>query len=214
MAQAPKKKSAGAQKDPALGEGSGKPKRSAGFFTFVMVCSILMTVLFKETVLLLTIGMIPTGVAYLIDTHPRRHATKTVAWANLAGALIVALELWKGEISLSSAIDLLQNPVNWLIMLGSATIGWTIHWIVPLMVLRYLKMSMEMRRRSFRERQKELEKEWGTKVRSNAPLDELEELEAGPISEDSPDEADEDEAMERAREAAMDDESYDDFKKE
>ena len=78
MAQAPKKKNAGAQNDPAQGQANGKPKRSAGFFTFVMICSILMTVLFKETELLLTIGMIPTGVAYLIDTHPRRHATKTI----------------------------------------------------------------------------------------------------------------------------------------
>ena len=51
MAQAPKKKNAGAQDDPAKGAASGKPKRSAGFFTFVMIGSILMTVLFKETVL-------------------------------------------------------------------------------------------------------------------------------------------------------------------
>lgn len=214
MAQAPKKKNAGAQNDPAQGQANGKPKRSAGFFTFVMICSILMTLLFKETVLLLTIGMIPTGVAYLIDTHPRRHATKTVAWANLAGALIVALELWKGEISLSSAIDLLQNPINWLIMLGSATIGWIIHWIVPLMVLRYLSLSMEMRRRTMREKQKEMEKEWGTQVRGKAPLDELAELEAGPITDDETAETEEEEAMERAREEAMDDETYEEFKKQ
>ncbi|MDF1750362.1 MAG: hypothetical protein P1V34_15955 [Alphaproteobacteria bacterium] len=212
MAQAPGKKSAGAKNNPAEA-GSAKPKRSAGFVTMVMCCSIIMTVLFKETVLLLTIGMIPTGVAYLIDSNPKRYATKTVAWANLAGALIIALELWKGEISISSAIDLLQNPINWLIMLGSATIGWIINWIVPLLVLRYLGMSMEMRRRSFREKLKELEKEWGTQIRGTAPLEELAEMEAGPVAEDDTD-TEKDDAMERAREEDMDDETYADFKKD
>jgi 16S rRNA U516 pseudouridylate synthase RsuA-like enzyme len=75
-------------------------------------------------------------------------------------------------------------------------------------------MSMEMRRRTMREKQKEMEKEWGTQVRGKAPLEELAELEAGPIIDDETTETDEEEAMERAREEAMDDETYAEFKKQ
>ncbi len=156
-------------------------------YALILGFSVLMTFVFKETVLLLTIGMLPTGAAYLVDTHPRRYATKTVAWANFAGALIVAFKLWGTEVSFTVAFELLKDPLNWIIMLGAAAIGWGIHWFVPRLVLRYLSLSMEMNRRSLREKQKDLEKEWGTDVRANAPMDELASVEAGPeMEEDDP----------------------------
>lgn len=163
-----------AEQDPA------PPKHSVMFVLTVFVLSVMTCVLFYSTVLLLTVGMLPTGVAYMIDTHPRRYATKTVAWANLAGALVVTLDLWSADQSLSTAIDLLQDPLNWIIMLGGAGVGWIIYFIVPGVVLRYLGLSFEMRRKTLKDKMIELEKEWGEGVRHLAPLDDLEEIEAGP----------------------------------
>lgn len=161
-----------------------KPRKSAGYYTMVIAISVLTCFLFYETVLLISVGMLPTGVAYLIDTHPRRYAAKTVAWANLAGALIVVFELWGADRSIATTLDLLTDPMNWVIMLGAAGIGWGIHFTIPGLVLRYLDLSLEMKRKTLHERQKELEKEWGTDVRANAPLDELASVEAGPTYND------------------------------
>lgn len=165
-----------------------KKKRSAGYYTIIMAFSCLICLFFYETVILLAVGMLPTGVAHLIDTHPRRYATKTVAWTNLAGALIVAFDLWGGDVSLASTFDLLRDPMNWVIMLGAAGVGWGIHFTVPGMVLRYLELSLEMRRKAIKDSQKDLEKEWGTEVRKAAPLDELAAVEAGPASDEDDEE--------------------------
>lgn len=171
--------------------GAAPKKRSAGYYTIIMAFSCLICLFFYETVILLAVGMLPTGVAYLIDTHPRRYATKTVAWTNLAGALIVAFDLWGGDVSLASTIDLLRDPMNWIIMLGAAGVGWGVHFMVPGMVLRYLDLSLEMRRKSIKESQKDLEKEWGSEVRKSAPLDELAAVESG-TSDDEEEEPDPD----------------------
>ncbi len=190
-ARAPQPATAPVNRDNGKNKGGGaKKKRSAGYYTIIMAFSCLICLFFYETVILLAVGMLPTGVAHLIDTHPRRYATKTVAWTNLAGALIIAFELWGGDVSLTSTFELLGDPMNWIIMLGAAGVGWGIHFVVPGMVLRYLDLSLDMRRKSIKEGQKDLEKEWGMDVRKSAPLDELAVVEAGPTGgedEDDPD---------------------------
>lgn len=186
MAKAPRKTA----KSNAAGTETGAGKqRSPVFYSVIIALSAITCLLFYETVLLLAVGMLPSGVAYLIDTHPRRYATKTVAWMNLAGALIVAFELWESDTSLATTFDLLSDPVNWVIMLGGAGIGWIIHFSVPGMVLRYLDLSLDRQRNRLRETQEELEKEWGKEVRANAPLERLAEIEAGPkTAAEDPDE--------------------------
>lgn len=180
MAKAPQDKS---KSGDTGGAQTGKRQRSPMFYAFAMVFSILVCLLFYETVLLLAAGMLPTVVAYMVDTHPRRHATKTVAWMNLAGAMIVAFELWESGTSLSTAWDLLSDPFNWLIMLGGAGLGWVIHYAVPGLVLRYLDVDLNLRRKRLHETQEQLEKEWGKDVRANAALERLAEVEAGPAAQ-------------------------------
>lgn len=160
-----------------------KKQRSAAWYSMAFFISILTCVLFYETVLLLSVAMAPTGVAYLIDTNPRRHATKTVAWTNLAGALIVTFDLWGSDRTLATTIDLLSDPFNWVFMLGGAGAGWIIHFVVPGIVFRYLTLSLDLRRKSLKDEMEKLEKEWGEDVRGNAPLEELATLEKGPVEE-------------------------------
>jgi len=168
------------------------------FFISILTC-----LLFYETVLLLSVAMAPTGVAYLIDTNPRRHTTKTVAWANFAGALIVTFELWGADRTLQTTIDLLSDPFNWIFMLGGAGAGWIIHFIVPGVVFRYLTISLDLRRKTLKDDLEKIEKEWGEGVRGSAPLDELASLEQGPAEDDddeeerSSDEDDEDDEEEK-----------------
>jgi hypothetical protein len=155
-----------------------KPQRSPMFYTMAVALSVGICIFFSKTVLLVVVSMLPTGVAYLIDTNPRRYTTKTVGWTNFAGAVIVAMEMWTTDGTWTSTFDVLTDPVNWLIMLGSAGVGWALQSTVPGMVLRYLDISLEMRRRALHERQDEIEKEWGTDVRDENLLEELEELES------------------------------------
>ena len=139
--------------------------------------AIILVVLFFDSVIVLGVGMIPSGVAFLIDRTRRKHAARTVAWMNLAGCLVVILELWTGGGSIALALELLVEPLNWVIMFGAAAFGWVIYFPLPPIVAGYLTLSQEMKLKELAKKQKALEKEWGKDVRRSAPLDELETLE-------------------------------------
>ena len=175
---------------PKAAADAAKKKRSPGFYYMMIALSLVTCVLFYETAILITVSMLPTGVAYVIDTHPRRYATKTVAWANLAGALIVTFDLWAGDRTLATAFDLMSDPFNWVIVLGAAGVGWGIHFMVPDMVLRYLDISLDLKRKGLHERQKTLEKEWGKEVRRDSPMEDLARAEAGKVDGDEEDDID------------------------
>lgn len=160
------------------GAGKGKPETlSAPKRVLALFIAIILVVLFFDSVILMAAGMIPTGVAYLIDRGPRKHAMRTVAWTNLAGCLVVVLDLWTGGGSIDRAIELLTDPFNWVIMFGSAGFGWVIYFTLPPIVAGYLTLSQEMKLKELAKVQKTLEKEWGKDVRKNAPLDRLEAVE-------------------------------------
>ncbi|MBP5856507.1 hypothetical protein KAJ83_05770 [Marivibrio halodurans] len=155
----------------------GQKTLGAGKRFLALFIAIILVTLFFDSMILLAAGMIPTGVAYLTDRGPRKHATRTVAWMNLAGCLIVILDLWGGGGSLDHAIRLLMDPLNWVLMFGFAGIGWVIYFTLPPIVSGYLALSQEMQLKDLAKRQKALEKEWGSDVRKNAPLDRLDMIE-------------------------------------
>jgi len=168
MARAAKKSKAG----PAKGGKLAKGKQGLALFI-----AIILVVLFFDSVIVLAAGMIPTGVAYMTDRSRRKHAARTVAWMNLAGCLIVILDLWTGGGSVERAVELLSEPVNWLFMFGSAGFGWVIYFMLPPIVSGYLTLSQELKLKELAKKQKSLEKEWGKDVRKSSPLDELEVVE-------------------------------------
>lgn len=158
-------------------KGEGQKSLGAGKRFLALFIAIILVALFFDSVILLAAGMIPTGVAYLTDRGPRKHAARTVAWMNLAGCLIVILDLWSGGGSLDHAIELLMDPLNWVLMFGFAGIGWVIYFTLPPIVSGYLALSQEMQLKDLAKRQKTLEKEWGGDVRKNAPLERLDMIE-------------------------------------
>lgn len=173
--------------------GSGKTKTGAGsgasstaaqkpksglFYFLSLLAAFAVCGLFPATTLLIAACMTPTAVVYLLDIHPRRHATKTIAWANFAGAMIVTFDLWQSERSLDTAFDIMMSPFTWATVLCAASVGWVIQFIVPRLVMGYLDISQKVQEKDLIKKQKALEKEWGTIVREEAPLEELETIRA------------------------------------
>lgn len=173
MAKAPAK-----PKTSKGGPGKGKAaKRGAGARALSLLVAIVLVVLFFDSVIVLAAGMIPTGVAYLVDRTYRKYAARSVGWINLAGCLIVILDLWGGGGTIGLALELLGDPLNWLIMFGAAGIGWAVYFGMTPVVAGYLALKHDMKLKELAKRQKTLEKEWGTDVRKSAALDELEMVE-------------------------------------
>jgi len=114
--------------------------------------------------LILAVGLVPTAVAALVDHHPERAGTITVGSVNLAGALVVLMELWAGGHSLSLAGHLLAEPINWVIMYGAAGLGAGILNSVPSVFASFAVIRLKAQVAQLRRLQSDLVTEWGESV--------------------------------------------------
>ena len=120
------------------------------------------------TVILLTVGMVPTIVAYIIDRHPMKYTSRTVGYLNFCGCLPYALRLWTGDHSVDAVIAILVDPFAWFAMYGAAAVGWLIHYATPPVVAAWMAVNHEIRQQALKSRQTELMNEWGNTVRRSA----------------------------------------------
>ena len=114
-------------------------------------------------------GMLPTLVAFIIDSRPERYAARTVGYLNLSGVFIVCLDMWTGDHTWQAALEVLYDPLNWLIMFGTAALGWVLYFILPPVSGAYLSVSNDLKLKSLISDQEKLVKEWGNGVSRNAP---------------------------------------------
>ncbi len=109
----------------------------------------------------LAAGMLPAGVAALIDRAPRRDLTRTVAAANLAGVVPPAIALLHLEFSFAGAFTILREPQNWLVMYGAAAIGWGLHAAMPALAAIVLEFRARQAEQRLEARAAEIAAEWG-----------------------------------------------------
>ncbi len=158
----------GAKKAQARKKGQQGTKRGTYQFLSWFLAPLLYVVFFP-TALVLTVGMIPTLIAYfIIDRTRKKYATKTVGWLNLAGAFAICMVMWKGDHSTEKAMELLGEPYSWVLMYGAAAIGWVLYFGVRPIVSAYLSVKTDAKRNALRSRQRELIREWGDTVRQGA----------------------------------------------
>ncbi len=120
------------------------------------------------TVILLTVGMVPTIVAYIVDRNPMKYASRTVGYLNFCGCLPYALGLWTGDHSVDAVIAILVDPFAWFAMYGAAAVGWLIYYTTPPVVAAWMAVNHKIRQQALKARQTELMNEWGNAVRRSA----------------------------------------------
>ena len=114
--------------------------------------------------IVLICGLLPAGVAAMIDGQRGRHATLCVLAANLAGLAPVLVALWSGGNDLVAAIGLLSDVYNWFTMYGAAAVGWGLVWLWPALIDLALGLAAARRMRQLRAHQERLAKEWGLEI--------------------------------------------------
>ncbi len=151
---------------PTVTSTTAAPPRGRGGATATVVI-ILITVLAVTALplcILLLLGMLPTGVAILVDQHRGRYLARSVGAMNLAGMTPATLQLWTAGISFAGLHTVIANPFTWLAVYGAAAVGWLLHSAVPPMVTMVVEaQAVEMRRR-LEARAEALIEEWGEEV--------------------------------------------------
>jgi hypothetical protein len=114
--------------------------------------------------MLFAAGMLPSGVAAIVDRHAGRYLTAAVALLNLAGMAVPVLTLLKLGASLAAAFQVLGDPRNWLIIYSAAGLGWVLHAAMPTLARVIIDMRAEREERRLKRRAEQLTEEWGAGI--------------------------------------------------
>jgi len=149
----------------ATEKSNAPPKRRIGpVFIWILAAAILFA--FYESIILLLIGMIPTGFALLTDRSPHKDRARSVGYLNFAGCLPWAVDFWISGGSFERVFEIVGNPLVLAVMYSAAGTGWLLCFIVRPFVFTYLVVSSEYQEGQLKKRQDELVEEWGEEVRT------------------------------------------------
>lgn len=148
-------------------------ERQKGRKVTTIVIAIPVVLILMPTCILLSVLMLPTMVAFVIDGSPGRKFVVTVGMMNLAGAMPGIAELWMDGHSFQAAFSTMADPFMWAFALMAAGLGWMIYWITPFIVANYQGISTRAQVLDLKMQQKKLVVDWGEEVAVAGPrLDE------------------------------------------
>lgn len=110
-------------------------------------------------------GFIPTLVTAFTDKSRARSVTVAVGALNLTGVFYVVLPIFQKGLRLDHAMQVLQDPLNWLMMWGGAGIGMALLSIIPPVVAQGLTAISEFKLQKLKANQVEIRKIWGEDVK-------------------------------------------------
>ena len=157
MAQRP---NASGPADPSENTGKG----SSYGLVWLSLTFVGVVIISLPTVILLFFGMLPTFVALIVDRTRQKYAVFCVGGMNFSGVFPYLLDLWAGEHTAGSAMELVTDVFSLLLMYGAAGFGWMIFIAIPPVVGAFLTVMAQRRVSQLRREQKELIEEWGEDV--------------------------------------------------
>jgi hypothetical protein len=118
---------------------------------------------------LLCFAMLPTMCAFMIDSTAQRYATRCVGILNFAGCWPYLINLWTTGHDMVSAMQILLSPLPWLVIYGSAALGWLCFLSFPAVAWALMDVFAGRRIAHLRKEQRRLIEDWGDDV-AKAPL--------------------------------------------
>ncbi len=113
-------------------------------------------------------GMIPTVVARVLPVAPeQKRDAIAVAMLNCAGVLPVLAMLWSRGHTVNNALQLLGEPLPWILMLGSAALAVILQSVLPNVATTVMERAAEQRVRKLMGQQEKLIEEWGAAVKGD-----------------------------------------------
>ncbi len=134
---------------------------------------VLMTIISLPTVIVLSLGMLPTMVARLIDRDDEHFASFCVGGLNMIGVFPYVLKLWTENHTVNAAVEMISDVFVLSVMYAAAGFGWLVYLSIPPVISAFLSVIAQRRMGSLRALQREIVEEWGPSV---AAFDDTEDL--------------------------------------
>ena len=116
------------------------------------------------SLIVLSVGLLPTGVAFIIDRSDQRTGTFCVGGMNLCGVFPYVLKLWTGNHTPAAAKEIISDVLSLLIMYAAAGFGWMIFLAIPPVIATFLSIIAQTRVKVLRATQQEIVVAWGPEV--------------------------------------------------
>lgn len=139
-------------------------KSMAKRYAILIVLGVAAAVVLKLGVFLLFVGMLPAIVAYETDHTKFKLVFSTVASFNFAGVFPDMMQVFIEGGTFEILKIKLLDPAVWLIMYGSAALGWSLVWLSPVIASTILESIYSGRIIHLESLQKKAEEEWGPEV--------------------------------------------------
>lgn len=127
----------------------------------ILCATVFLAVVSLPMFMIVAAGMVPTFTAYFVDREPEKYAPIAVGAFNGAGILPFILQLWTGLATVNAALEILINPFTWLVMYGSASVGWIVYLGMPTFAAVWLEASADAQVVRLRKEQAKLLEDWG-----------------------------------------------------
>lgn len=142
-----------------------QPIKTKAFLILAGVLGMLFAAL--PIAILMSVGMMPTLVALIVDMTRGRHLTKCVAGMNLAGVLPFLYRLVTTGHDVQTAMTIVSDAFAWLVMYSAAAIGWLLFMGLPGVVSMFKVLTAKRRIYILQEQQRTLLNEWGESILPN-----------------------------------------------
>ncbi|MBB4284901.1 hypothetical protein [Roseospira goensis] len=120
--------------------------------------------LFLPTVLLVTVAMLPTAVALVVDRSASRTGWLCVGGLNFAALAPSLFSLWFETHTLEHATAIIGNVFTLMMIYGAAAFGWLLYMTTPEIIGAFMQMTSTRRITTLKSHQKRLVDEWGPEV--------------------------------------------------
>lgn len=144
--------------NPATARASAQAPYMVGGIMF----GLLVLVFALPSFIIVAAGMIPTVLARALPATPdQKRGALAVAMLNFAGVLPVLAMLWSRGHNFNNAMQLLGEPLPWMLMLGAAAIAVMLQNVLPNVAISVMERAAQQRVHKLKAQQRELISEWG-----------------------------------------------------
>ncbi len=111
------------------------------------------------------LGMLPAILSMFLDKGAGRFASKTVTAFNFVGIVPFLFEIAQAFDRSVAAQRLMLDFWVWVVVYGTASLGWLTIWLFPQVTVIIFAMRAESKINKLQEEQKKLIEEWGEEVK-------------------------------------------------
>jgi len=133
---------------------------------WISAIMVLIAILAMPTLVVVIIGMLPTGVAAIIDRSEQKFGTFCVGGLNLCGVFPYLIKLWTDNLQMAGATGMISDVFTLFVMYSAAAFGWMMFLALPPVISSFLTVMAESRVKTLRSLQRDIIEEWGPEVSS------------------------------------------------